>query len=94
MSTRRGRVAVDIKGLNRISVTDSYPMPLQGDIISAVQGAKIYQRDRLQQAVSSIPDKIRERAQIHSRIPQRSEAIQRCSNGFQRICILSAKTDG
>ena len=36
---RKGRVVVDIRGLNQISVPDSYPLPLQTDIISAVMGS-------------------------------------------------------
>ncbi len=35
---RKGRVVVDIRGLNKISQTDSYPMPLQTDITAAVKG--------------------------------------------------------
>lgn len=34
----QGRPVVDIRGLNRITVTDAYPMPLQTDITSAVAG--------------------------------------------------------
>lgn len=30
---RKGRVVVDIRGLNKITQTDSYPLPLQSDII-------------------------------------------------------------
>jgi len=37
---RKGRVVVDIRGLNKITEVDSYPIPLQGDIISAVRGAQ------------------------------------------------------
>lgn len=37
---RKGRVVVDIRGLNKIAVTDSYPMPLQSDITSAVAGCQ------------------------------------------------------
>ena len=37
---RKARVVVDIRALNKISATDSYPLPLQGDIISAVRGCK------------------------------------------------------
>ena len=35
---RKGRVVVDIRGLNKITDSDNYPMPLQSDIISAVAG--------------------------------------------------------
>jgi len=35
---RRGRVVVDIRPLNRIAQPDVYPLPLQADIIAAVQG--------------------------------------------------------
>ena len=35
---RKGRVVVDIRGLNKISMFDAYPMPLQSDILSAVIG--------------------------------------------------------
>ena len=38
--TRKSRVVVDIRGLNQISVTDSYPLPLQSDIIAAVRGSR------------------------------------------------------
>ncbi len=37
---RKGRVVVDIRGLNRISQPDSYPLPLQTDITSAVRGCR------------------------------------------------------
>jgi hypothetical protein len=36
---KKGRVVVDIRGLNKNSEDDPYPMPLQSDIIAAVQGA-------------------------------------------------------
>ena len=35
---RKGRVVVDIRGLNKITVSDNYPLPLQSDIVSSVQG--------------------------------------------------------
>jgi len=37
---RKGRVVVDIRGLNKITLTDAYPMPLQTDITSAVAGCQ------------------------------------------------------
>ena len=37
---RKGRVVVDIRGLNKIAITDSYPMPLQSDITSSVAGCR------------------------------------------------------
>ncbi|KAJ5381114.1 uncharacterized protein N7496_003542 [Penicillium cataractarum] len=36
---RKPRVVVDFRGLNRISLRDSYPLPRQEDIISFTQGA-------------------------------------------------------
>jgi len=33
---RKGRVVIDIRGLNQISRIDVYPLPLQSDIIAAV----------------------------------------------------------
>ncbi len=36
--TRKGRAVVDIRGLNAITQTDVYPLPLQADMISAVKG--------------------------------------------------------
>ena len=36
---RKGRVVVDIRALNKITMPDAYPMPLQSDILSAVSGA-------------------------------------------------------
>lgn len=35
---RKGRVVVDIRGLNKITVSDNGPLPLQDDIVTAVQG--------------------------------------------------------
>ena len=35
---QKGRVVVDIRGLNKITLTDSYPLPLQLDITAAVIG--------------------------------------------------------
>ena len=35
---RKGRVVVDIRGLNKITIADNYPLPLQSDIVSSVQG--------------------------------------------------------
>lgn len=35
---RKGRVVVDIRGLNKITISDSHPLPLQDDIVTAVQG--------------------------------------------------------
>ena len=35
---RKGRVVVDIRALNKMTETDSYPIPLQSDITSAVAG--------------------------------------------------------
>ena len=35
---RKGRAVVDIRGLNMITLPDSYPLPLQGEIISSVRG--------------------------------------------------------
>ena len=37
---RKGRVVVDIRGLNKITLTDTYPLPLQSDIISQVAGCQ------------------------------------------------------
>ena len=37
---RKGRVVVDIRALNKITVPDIYPMPLQSDVIAAVRGSK------------------------------------------------------
>ena len=36
--TRKGRVVVDIRGLNQITESDSYPLPLQSDIIASLAG--------------------------------------------------------
>ena len=35
---RKGRVVVDIRGLNKITVPDNHPLPLQDDIVTVVQG--------------------------------------------------------
>lgn len=34
----KGRVVLDIRGLNKVTVPDGYPMPLQSGIISSVTG--------------------------------------------------------
>ena len=36
---KKGRVVVDIRGLNKIMITDAYLIPLQSDILTAVQGS-------------------------------------------------------
>ena len=36
--SRKDRPVVDIRGLNALTQTDVYPLPLQGDLISAVRG--------------------------------------------------------
>ena len=36
--SRKGRPVVDIRGLNALTQTDVYPLPLQGDLISAIKG--------------------------------------------------------
>ena len=36
--TRKGRVVVDIRGLNKITESDSYPLPLQSEVTSSVAG--------------------------------------------------------
>ncbi|SLM41024.1 probable transposable element [Lasallia pustulata] len=36
---RKGRVVVDIRALNKITLPDAYPVPSQSDILSAVSGA-------------------------------------------------------
>lgn len=38
--TKKGRAVVDIRGLNDLVVPDAYPLPLQSDIIAAVQGCE------------------------------------------------------
>ena len=35
---RKGRVVIDIRGLNKLSEFDAYPIPLQADVTSAIQG--------------------------------------------------------
>ena len=39
-SYRNPRAVVDIRGLNKITIPDSYPLPRQEDIINAVKGKK------------------------------------------------------
>ena len=40
MPVRKGRAVIDIRGLNRAVITDTYPIPLQSDIISDILGYK------------------------------------------------------
>ncbi|SLM40586.1 probable transposable element [Lasallia pustulata] len=44
--TKKGRVIVDIRGLNKITTTDAYPIPLQSKIISAVHGSKFIKTEK------------------------------------------------
>src|SRR5277367_4270291 len=37
---RKGRAVVDIRGLNQVTRTDVYPLPLQSDVIAVAQGCK------------------------------------------------------
>jgi hypothetical protein len=37
---RKGRVVIDIRGLNAITEDDSYPLPLQSDMVSLIAGYK------------------------------------------------------
>ena len=37
--TRKSRVVVDIRGLNAVSIKDSYPLPLQSDILNSLRGS-------------------------------------------------------
>jgi hypothetical protein len=37
---RKSRVVVDIRGLNKITLPDAYPLPLQADITAAIQGCQ------------------------------------------------------
>ena len=37
---RKGRVVVDIRGLNKITIKDAYPLPNMSDIIAAVSGCE------------------------------------------------------
>lgn len=36
--SRKGRVVIDIRGLNTITEKDAYPMPLQGEIVALCRG--------------------------------------------------------
>lgn len=38
---RKGRVVVDIRGLNNLTIPDAYPLPLQSDIIFAVRDGNL-----------------------------------------------------
>lgn len=38
--TQKGRMVVDIRGLNKITTSDSYPMKPQDDIMAKVANAK------------------------------------------------------
>jgi hypothetical protein len=40
MLIRKGRAVIDICGLNRAAITDTYPIPLQSDIISDILAYK------------------------------------------------------
>ncbi len=39
-NTWKGRIVIDIRALNKISMLDAYPVPSQVDILSIIQGAK------------------------------------------------------
>ncbi|EAQ84379.1 hypothetical protein CHGG_08393 [Chaetomium globosum CBS 148.51] len=36
----KGRVVIDLRGLNRVSVPDNYPLPLQAEIIGSLRGKR------------------------------------------------------
>lgn len=38
--SRKGRAVIDIRGLNAITQTDVYPLPLQSDLIASVRGCR------------------------------------------------------
>jgi len=40
MGRKKGRVVVDLRPLNKITIPDSYPLPLQSGIIEAIRGRK------------------------------------------------------
>jgi hypothetical protein len=37
-AVRKGRAVVDIRGLNKATVSDAYPLPLQSDVIASMLG--------------------------------------------------------
>lgn len=50
---QKGRVVVDIQGLNKMTKPYSYPMPLQSDVTSLVQGHQSHGWDQLLSPVES-----------------------------------------
>ena len=38
-SSQKGRVVIDIRALNKITMPDAYPVPSEADILAAIQGA-------------------------------------------------------
>lgn len=38
--TKKERVVMDIRALNRITIPDAYPLPMQSDILAVIRGAK------------------------------------------------------
>lgn len=38
--TRKGRAVIDIRGLNAVTQTDVYPLPLQADLIGSIKGCR------------------------------------------------------
>ena len=38
--SRKGRTVIDIRGLNVVTQTDVYPLPLQSDLISSVKDCR------------------------------------------------------
>jgi len=36
----KGRVVIDLRGLNRVTVPDNYPLPLQSEVIASLRGKK------------------------------------------------------
>ena len=35
---QKGRVVIDLRPLNRVTIPDNYPLPLQSDMINALRG--------------------------------------------------------
>lgn len=90
---RKERIVVDIKDLNKIIQIDNYSMSLQTNITSVVANCDYISVFDATVFFLSMKRSHRRQTQINRRFSQRTEAVQRRRDEFQRIIDLCSKTD-
>ncbi len=85
--SRKGRVVVDIRALNKITMPDAYPVPSQADILAAIHGAKFITTVDCASFFYQWRD---------SSVTPRSRDFQSCGNGipeFSSLCTTNDRPD-